>query len=165
MIPVKAQFHSLVAMVLFGIAMGISFDIYREVRKTFRLKPMATNIWDFLVWLIFIASAYTVLLYTNYGEVRLYIFMGIALGLLVYFRFFSRAARKPIRILLFVLLKVCSVLWTIGRIPLIFLQKVLVFPANLLCLAVFKLIAKVKRKLKALSRWFPPKKIDPPPGS
>lgn len=150
MIPVEAQFQALVAMVILGVVMGIAFDIYRELRNTFRLKPMATNVWDLLVWLIFVILAYAVLLYTNYGEVRLYVFMGMALGLLIYFRIFSKTARKPIQIMLFALLKIISIVWIVVKIPFVFLQKVLVVPANLISLVLFKLFDPVRRVYRKL---------------
>jgi len=144
MIPVEAQFNALIAMTLFGIFMGIVFDTYREIRYYFKFKPITTNVWDLIVWLILLVLAYAVLLRINYGEVRLYIFMAIALGLLIYFRFFSRLAGKPIKIALFVLLKTLSLLWKIIRIPFALLQRVLMIPANLLSLVIFKLIGPVK---------------------
>lgn len=158
MIPIEAQFFALVAMVLFGIFMGIAFDIYRELKITFQLNPITTNIWDFIVWLIFIFLAYIVLLYTNYGEVRLYIFMGIAVGLLVYFRFFSRMARKPIRIILFLLLKTVSFLFSVVKVPITILQKILVFPANILSLAFFKIIFPIKKLFALVALPFSGKK-------
>jgi spore cortex biosynthesis protein YabQ len=154
MIPVEAQFYALVAMILFGIVMGLSFDIYRELRYSFKLKSLGTNIWDLLVWLIFIVLAYAVLLYINYGEVRLYIFMAIALGLLVYFRFFSRMARKPIKIILFILLKLLSLLWKIIKIPFAIIQRVLMFPANLVSLVILKIFGPIKRLPKSLRNRF-----------
>ncbi|MGI6553891.1 MAG: spore cortex biosynthesis protein YabQ [Bacillota bacterium] len=155
MIPVGAQFYALVAMILFGVVMGAAFDIYREVRNTFRFKPMSTNIGDLLVWLLLVALAFAVLLYINQGEVRLYVFLGMALGLLAYFRFISGMAQKPIQVLLYIFFKTASLLWTVFRIPFSFLQRVLIFPANLLSLLLFKLIFPFKKLFKFFSR--PPK--------
>ena len=154
MIPVEAQFNALIAMTLFGGLMGVLFDFYRELRYSFKLKPLATNIWDLILWLIFLVLAYSVLLYINYGEVRLYIFMAIALGLLIYFRFLSDFARKPIRVVLFVSLKVLTLLWKIVRIPFLFLQRVLMLPANLISLTIFKIIEPVRRLPKSLAGKF-----------
>lgn len=154
MIPVEAQFNALLAMILFGFFMGIAFDIYREIRYSFKLKTIATNIWDLIMWLIFLVLAYAVLLYINYGEVRLYIFMAMALGLLIYFRFFSSLTRKPIKIVLFLLLKIISLLWKIIRIPFTILQRVLMLPANLISLAIFKLIGPVKGLPKSVAGRF-----------
>lgn len=148
MIPVEAQINALIAMTFFGLVMGIGFDIYRELKSSFKLKSMAVNILDLLIWIIFIILAYAVLLFTNYGQVRLYIFMAVALGLLLYFRWFSRAARKPIRIGLAVLLKLLSFLWKVVKIPFVFLCKVLMLPANFVSLVLLKLISPVRRFFK-----------------
>lgn len=148
MIPVEAQFKALIAMILFGFGMGIGFEIYRELKRIFRLRPLATNFWDLIIWLIFLGVAYGVLLYINYGQVRLFIFIAMALGLLIYFRFFSRIARRPIRILLIFILKVLSLIWKVVRIPLVLVHRVLMLPANLVSLLIFKIISPLKR-LKA----------------
>lgn len=157
MIPVGAQFCALVAMVLFGAVMGMAFDIYREVRNTFRFKTITTNIGDLFVWLLLLVLAFTVLLYINYGEVRLYVFLWMALGLLIYFRFISETARRPIQVLLYIIIKSASLLWIVFRIPFGFLQRVLIFLANLLSLLLFKLIFPFKKLFKFFRRPFAPK--------
>lgn len=160
MIPIEVQFQALIAMTLFGFAMGICFDIYRELRGILRLKPRATNVGDLVVWLIFLVAAYMVLLYTNYGQVRLFIFMAIALGLLIYFRLFSRFLRKPIHMILLAILKVLSLIWKVLRIPLALVLRVLMLPANLISLLVFKLISPVKRIKSSLKARLGKKNTD-----
>ncbi len=152
MIPIEVQFQALIAMTLFGFAMGIVFDIYREVKTIFKLRPMTTNFWDLIVWLVFLVAAYGVLLYINYGQVRLFIFMAIALGLVIYFRFFSKIVQKPIHIFLFIILKVLAVIWKVLRIPFALVLRILMLPANLVSLLILKLINPLKvakGKLKA----------------
>ena len=118
--------------------------IFIEVRNTFRFKTITTNIGDLFVWLLLLVLAFTVLLYINYGEVRLYVFLWMALGLLIYFRFISETARRPIQVLLYIIIKSASLLWIVFRIPFGFLQRVLIFLANLLSLLLFKLIFPFK---------------------
>jgi spore cortex biosynthesis protein YabQ len=145
MIPVEAQVKALIVMILFGFAMGVGFEIYRELKRIFRLRPRAINFWDLVIWLIFLGVAYGVLLHINYGQVRLFVFIAMALGLLIYFRFFSPIARRPISILLIFVLKVLSLVWKVVRIPLVLVHRVLMLPGNLISLLILKIISSFKK--------------------
>lgn len=158
MIPIESQFFSLFAMVLLGIVMGIVFDTYRELRCTFRLKAMATNLWDLLVWIALAVIAFVVLLFTNNGQVRFYIFVELAIGLIFYFVFLSNPSRKAIRIALYIFFRIVAAIWWVMRIPLGIIQRILTVPANLISLMLLKTLVPPFRKCKALSLRFKRKK-------
>lgn len=154
MIPIEAQFYDLLVMILLGVIMGIFFDVYRELRNTFRFKKMTTNLWDLLVWMVLVVIAFAVLLYINYGDVRFYIFIGMAAGMLLYFSLLSRKSRRIIQTALFIFFRVLAALWLVFRIPLTIVQKILTFPANLISLLLLKTIRPVLKKFKALAGRF-----------
>lgn len=151
MVPVEAQFYTLFAMTLLGMVMGLFFDIYRETVNILRLKKAVVDLWDLLIWILFIGITFVVLLYTNYGDVRFFVFIGIGIGLLAYFRLLSRTCRKIIRIGLFILFKILAIIWKIVRVPLTLIQKILAVPANLISLMLLKTVIPVVRKLKSLA--------------
>lgn len=154
MVPVEAQFYTLLAMTLLGMVMGLFFDIYRETVNVLRLKKAVLDLWDLLIWILFIGITFVVLLYTNYGEVRFFVFIGIGIGLLAYFRLLSRTCRKIIRIGLSIFFKVLAVIWKIVRVPLTLIQKILAVPANLISLVLLKTVVPVVRKLRSLTACF-----------
>lgn len=84
------QLNTLFNFILTGITIGIVFDIFRILRKSFKTLDFITYIQDFIFWLltgiILLFSIFTF----NYGELRGYIFVGIAIGIILYILIFSK---------------------------------------------------------------------------
>ena len=69
------QLYTFLIFILVGMVIGITYDIFRILRKSFKTIDIITYIQDFLFWIIT-----GVIL----GELRSYIFIGILLGLILY---------------------------------------------------------------------------------
>ncbi len=84
------QLYSFLIFTLVGVIISIIFDIFRILRKTFKTPDMITYIEDILFWIItgFIILS-SIFLFNN-GELRLYIFIGMAIGILLYMLFISK---------------------------------------------------------------------------
>lgn len=84
------QAYIFIIFVLNGLIIGILFDIFRVLRKSFKTADNITYLEDFLFWII----AGFILLYSifkfNNGELRLYIFFGVILGVILYLLGFSK---------------------------------------------------------------------------
>lgn len=72
-----------------GFLLGILFDGYRVLRGTARLKKWSTALADLLYWLIATAVVFGILLFSNGGELRLYVFIGLFAGAALYYRLAS----------------------------------------------------------------------------
>lgn len=72
-----------------GILIGLLFDFFRILRKVFKTNDFVTYIEDILFWLLtgFIIL-YSIFVFNN-GEIRLYLFLGIILGIILYILFVS----------------------------------------------------------------------------
>lgn len=67
-----------------GIIIGLLFDFFRILRKSFKTSNILTYIEDILFWTISgIIMMYTIYIYCN-GEIRWYMFVGIGIGATVY---------------------------------------------------------------------------------
>lgn len=84
------EFFLLFQLVIAGLVAGLLFDLYRFGRWLFRPGRLGTYIGDLLFWLLLTPALFLLLLVTNGGELRLYVFVGLAIGCLFYFRLFSR---------------------------------------------------------------------------
>lgn len=74
-----------------GILIGLLFDIFRILRKSFKTPDIITYIEDFFFWLITgLILLYSIFTFSN-GEVRFYMFIAIFLGCLIYMIIFSKA--------------------------------------------------------------------------
>ncbi len=83
-INIYHQLFNFFAFIITGIIIGILFDIFRIIRKSFKTPDFVTYIEDIIFWIL----AGFILLFTiftfNNGEIRVYIFFSLILGLLVY---------------------------------------------------------------------------------
>jgi spore cortex biosynthesis protein YabQ len=87
---VNAQLISFLTTLFIGILLGAIFDFYRVSRAVFQPRLWVTYLLDGLYWLIAIIITFVCLLMSNWAELRFYIFMGIILGAILYYKLCSR---------------------------------------------------------------------------
>ena len=81
---VAMQLYSLLIFTISGIAIGIFFDIFRILRKSFKTPDIITYIEDIIFW-IFSGLFFLFMLFKfNNGEIRSYVVVGLAFGILIY---------------------------------------------------------------------------------
>lgn len=69
---------------LTGVIIGILFDFFRILRRTIKTSNFITYIEDVVFWIL---TGFLILYniwYFNNGEIRIYMFLGIILGVLIY---------------------------------------------------------------------------------
>lgn len=70
--------------ILTGIVIGVLFDIFRIIRRSFKTPDFLTYIEDIVFWLLAgIILLFTIFTFNN-GEIRLYIFVSMLFGLTLY---------------------------------------------------------------------------------
>jgi spore cortex biosynthesis protein YabQ len=169
--PVSVQLENFLITILSGMLVGLLFDGYRVLRGIINPRVIITDIGDLIFWLVATLLVFGTLLFVNWGEVRLYVFVGLTIGFALYVRMFS----KPI---IFVLCKtwracvVCSrfcytvfekLIWQ----PLGWIMRVLCFPCFWIyqkpCRYIMQIGQKAGRKYKRalIERWLAPP-TDPP---
>lgn len=93
------QVHTFMVTVAIGAGLGILYDFYRVGERALQLRNLLTAVGDLLYWLVSTAAVFFTLLYCNWGELRLYVFLGLASGAFLYFRFLSLYL---VRVLIFI---------------------------------------------------------------
>ncbi len=69
---------------------GLLFDFFRILRKSFKTRDIVTYIQDIIFWIFTgIIILYTIFVYNN-GKIRLYMFLAISVGILLYMLLFSK---------------------------------------------------------------------------
>ena len=77
-----------------GVIIGLIFDIFRILRKSFKTSDILTYIEDILFWIITgILLLYSIFIF-NYGEIRFFMFVAILLGAMFYMLLISRYVIK-----------------------------------------------------------------------
>jgi len=84
------QFQAFCITIAAGVAVGILFDVYRVLRGLTGPGRFFTCLGDLLFWALAVSVVFAFLIYGNWGEVRLYVFLGLISGAGLYFRFGSR---------------------------------------------------------------------------
>lgn len=87
---IAMQLYSLVIFAISGIAIGIFFDIFRILRKSFKTPDVVTYIEDAIFWILSGVFFLFVLFKFNNGQIRSYVIIGLALGILLYMFTISR---------------------------------------------------------------------------
>lgn len=86
---VTNQSYLFLIFTLNGIIIGLLFDFFRILRKSFKTPNFITYIEDILFWVLTgILVLYSIITFNN-GEIRLYIFLGIIIGIALYILFLS----------------------------------------------------------------------------
>lgn len=97
MMPVGVQVYQFSVMVLAGIALGVVYDFYRTFRVMTQPGRYATVVYDCLLWVIATLVVLGAVFYANWGEVRAYVFIGAATGMLGYFKLASPVVLRLLR--------------------------------------------------------------------
>lgn len=109
----ELQFYAFFMVVLVGVALGVLFDLLRALRWFCRPNRWVGAVGDLLFW----GSATLVmgggLFLGNWGEFRLYVLVGLLLGLGVYYWLASPVVLALARALLQLITWLVELLWTL----------------------------------------------------
>ena len=120
------QIHVFFIFTFCGAIIGVLFDFFRILRKSFKTPDWITYIEDVLFWfLTCIILAYTIFKYNN-GELRAFLFIGLLIGFVFYMFLFSKkiieisvqiinSIRKVLKLILNVLIIPLRMLFIIIR--------------------------------------------------
>ena len=86
---INNQAQLFLVFIINGIIIGILFDFFRILRKSFKTNDLVTYIEDFIFWLLTGSSILFTLFKFNNGEIRLYLFFAVATGIIFYMLIFS----------------------------------------------------------------------------
>jgi len=108
------QAYIFLLFILNGICIGIFFDIFRILRRSFKTSDFITYIEDIIFWILSgLTTLYFIFAFNN-GEIRLYIFLGIILGISIYIlsvsKYFIRINVKIINAIKDTLTKILTII-------------------------------------------------------
>lgn len=84
------QLYIFLIYCLSGIIIGVFFDVFRILRKSFKTPDIITYIQDVVFWILTGVFLIFIIFKFNSGEIRNYIFIGLILGITVYLLIFSK---------------------------------------------------------------------------
>jgi len=148
---VDNQAYLFVIFIINGILIGILFDIFRILRKSFKTMDLVTYIQDIIFWILTgILTLYFIFTYNN-GEIRLYVFLGIILGVLLYMLTVSKYIIKFSVSIINFIKKIIERIIKIIIYPFNFIlkviKKILFRPFSFIFINIRKIFAKNKLKI------------------
>lgn len=148
------QAYIFLIFVINGFLIGILFDIFRILRKSFKTKDIITYIEDILFWILTgLLLLYSIFTFSN-GELRLYMFLGVFIGCILYMILISQYFIKiNVKIILFtkgIVYKIFYILTFPIRLLLKILKKFLFKPIHFLTINTKKIQKNIKGKCKNL---------------
>jgi len=146
------QVYIFIAFILNGILIGILFDIFRILRKSFKTPDIITYVEDIVFGIVSGVLILFSIMKLNNGELRIYLFLGIILGLSLYLLIFSNAF---IKVSVYIIVIIKKVVNTIILIPVKHIYKLIkrfIFkPFVFICLNIRKINKKIQ-KYKGFTR-------------
>jgi len=134
-----SQFYAFIVTVLIGVTIGVIFDIYRVTKGIIRPRKVFVCLGDLLFWVISTFIVFFMLLLGNWGEIRLYVLVGMATGALIYIK---TASRLVIRFLLglfnlikkafALVLRILRLVWFVVTYPVILVRNIIIIPIGYL---------------------------------
>lgn len=104
------QVSTFAITIILGLAIGFSYDTLRALKSVVRISRSAQFVVDFCYWLLMTVLVFAALLMSNWGEVRLYVFIGLGIGGV----FYTLLVSKPyFTIIAKVLQVLVALLWRI----------------------------------------------------
>lgn len=129
-----SQLYSFLIFIGIGILIVLIFDIFRIFRKTFKTSDLLTILED----IIFSIITGFILLFSifkfNNGEMRLYVFLGLILGAIIYVLTISKTFVKINVIIINTIKKIITKIGKLALFPLkitfLFLRKLFLKPIS-----------------------------------
>jgi spore cortex biosynthesis protein YabQ len=91
---IESQVALVAASLILGFFTGLVFDIYRRIRNVLSPGPIMTALGDLFFWGFITGVTFYSLFKLNSGQVRGYLFLGMAFGLLIYILYLSEFVIK-----------------------------------------------------------------------
>ena len=134
-----------------GAGVGLFYDFFRVLRKTAPHGKIAVQIEDILFWVAVTVVIFYYLLHRNFGEIRVFVLLGIGIGAVLYLATVSFWVVKCAVLVVEYLKKVIAAIFNIIALPFRFLFNFLAPPAKKASLAARKHLRKLGRygKIKA----------------
>lgn len=135
-----------------GILIGLLFDIFRILRKSFKTSDIITYTEDLVFWILTgLLLLYSIFTFSN-GEVRFYMFLAVFCGCLIYMLLFSKyfinINVKIIAIIKKIIKTILSIVILPFKIILQLLKKIFFKPINFMTINLKKIGNNIQKKSK-----------------
>jgi spore cortex biosynthesis protein YabQ len=154
------QWITLLWMLFSGAAMGLAYDSYRVLSGQLHFPRWTLHVLDLLYWCGAALFVFRMLYISNYGQLRFYVFVGLFLGVWLYFLFLSVTTQRFVVMLIKTARYIIDVLKRLFRLlvwapirMLLKLLKGLAVMLGALAMFVFRVVLKLLLPFWKLAKW------------
>ena len=146
------QLTIFIYFIITGMILGIIFDIFRILRKSFKTSDIITNIEDIIFGITTgIILLVSIFLFNN-GELRLFIFIGIIFGIIMYMLLISKYFIK-LNVTIIKFIKKLIILFTKPFIILLkLIKRIFLRPISFICINLKLLFKKNLKKFNKTTK-------------
>jgi len=145
------QVYLFFIFILNGFLIGIVFDTFRILRKSFKTTDIITYIQDIIFWIITASIILYSIFKFNNGELRGFIFIGIFIGIFIYLLLFSKSFIKSNLIIIDIIKKIIYyIIISPFKLILKIIKKIIFRPASFIIINFRKTLSNLIIKLKNL---------------
>ena len=146
------QLINFIYFIITGMILSIVFDIFRVLRKSFKTSDIITNIQDILFGIITGMILLSSIFLFNNGELRLYLFLGIAFGIIIYMLSISKYFIKINVAIINFIKKIIILLTKPFKILFKFIKRLFFKPISFIIINIKLLIKKILTKFKKTTK-------------
>lgn len=156
----EVQWLTVAFMLACGAGMGVVFDGYRVISSELRFPRWWLPLLDVAYWAFAAVAVFRMLYASNNGEVRAYVFLGLALGAILHYWLLSSLVIKLVKWLINAVRAILSFLGKMVMLLIVkpvllllkFLKMVLFF-GSALTIFVLKIMLQLVRPFWILAKW------------
>jgi spore cortex biosynthesis protein YabQ len=142
---VTSQAYIFLCSIAGGIAIAFIYDLFRIRRKAVKAGNFITYLEDLIFWLLVAVIIFAVIFFSNDGEMRGYIFIGTALGVILYMLLFSKLVMKSALFVIHIIAKVLKFFWFVISYPFRLVCRLISIPAGFIVINLRKSAQSVRR--------------------
>lgn len=131
--------------------MGVFYDCYKIIRQIWRPKVWGTILGDAIFWIINTILTYLFLLLFIWGEVRFYVFLAMAIGVVLYLKFCSRFVSFLLLNAYLVCVRFLSSIFKLLALPILLVWRLVLIPCRFFTIFIV-LVIKGLRQVKGMVR-------------
>jgi len=136
------QFYLLCIFMISGLIIGTLFDLFRILRKSFKTPDIITYIEDFMFWILTGIFLLHIIFHFSLGEIRLYMFISLGIGLILYFltisKYFVSLSVKIVNFMKKIIKEVLNIIILPFKIIFRVLRKIIFKPVTIITINLSK---------------------------
>lgn len=153
---VEIQAYLFLIFTINGIIIGLLFDIFRILRKSFKTSDIITYLQDLIFWIITaIILLYSIFKFSN-GEIRLYMFIAVFLGCIIYMlqfsKYFIKINLKIVNVIKIIITKIINVMVIPLNATIKIFKKITIKPINFITINIKNMNLKKTKKQNKISK-------------